>query len=260
MKITRSILCLFIFVAAGVAAMQAQQAVTLTASDGVTVFGVEYKAQSPIAPIILLFHQAGSSHAEYATIAPRLVAAGFNVLAIDQRSGGSMWGHDNETVAHLGKSAEYLDALPDLKAALEWARADNGKRKVILWGSSYSSSLVFIVGADNPGEVAGILSFSPGEYFADKHMIRDAAAKIHVPVFVTSAAEADEIAAAKSILAAVPGPVAGPVPGKERDKERVQYVPKSGVHGSSTLRDDRNPNGAAANWDAVIAFLRQFQQ
>jgi len=252
MRVARSILCSLIFVATGVAAMQAQTAITLTASDGVKVFGAEYKAKSPDAPIILLFHQAGSSRAEYATIAPRLVAAGFNVLAIDQRSGGSMWGdkNGNETVAHLGKSAEYLDALPDLKAALEWARADNRKRKVILWGSSYSSSLVFILAADNPGEVAGILAFSPGEYFANQHMIHDSAAKIHVPVFVTSAADADEIAAAKSILAAVPG----------REKDKVQYVPKTSVHGSSTLRDDRNPKGAAANWEAVMAFLHQFQQ
>jgi pimeloyl-ACP methyl ester carboxylesterase len=165
-----------------------------------------------------------------------------------------MWGNknENETVAHLGKSAEYLDALPDLKAALEWARADNRKRKVILWGSSYSSSLVFIIAADNPGEVAGILAFSPGEYFANQHMIHDSAAKIHVPVFVTSAADADEIAAAKSILAAVPG--------REQGKDKVQYIPKSGVHGSSTLRDDRDLKGAASNWDAVMAFLHQFRQ
>jgi dienelactone hydrolase len=228
--------------------VQAQQPITLTASDGVKVFGAYYEAKGPAAPIILLFHQAESSRYEYESISPLLVAAGFNVLAIDQRSGGSMWGHKNETVAHLGKSADYLEAMPDLKAALEWTRAGNRKGEVILWGSSYSASLVFILGAENPGQVAGILAFSPGEYFNDHHMIRDAAAKVHVPVFVTSAVDPDEIAAAKAILAAVPF------------KHTVQYVPIFGVHGSSTLRGDRNPKGAPANWEAVMAFLKQFHQ
>lgn len=50
--------------------------------------------------MILLFHQAGSSKAEYATISPRLVAAGYSALAIDQRSGGELFG-SNETAAAL---------------------------------------------------------------------------------------------------------------------------------------------------------------
>jgi dienelactone hydrolase len=243
MKIARSILCSVVVVATVVSTTEAQQAITLFAADGVKVFGTYFEAKRPAAPIILLFHQAESSRYEYGSISPRLVAAGFNVLAIDQRSGGSMWGNKNETVEHLGKSTDYMDAMPDLKAALDWARAGNRKRDVILWGSSYSASLVFILGADNPGQVSGILAFSPGEYFADQHMISDAAAKVHVPVFVTSAADPNEIAAAKAILAAVPV------------KDAVQYVPTFGVHGSSTLRDDRNPKGAPANWQAVMAFL-----
>jgi hypothetical protein len=31
-----------------------------------------------------------------------LTALGFDVLAIDQRSGGSLWGHANETVQQSG--------------------------------------------------------------------------------------------------------------------------------------------------------------
>ena len=49
--------------------------VTLTAADGVKVAGLHYPSPNPKA-VILLFHQAGSSKAEYATITPRLVAAG----------------------------------------------------------------------------------------------------------------------------------------------------------------------------------------
>lgn len=65
--------------------------VSFLADDGLAVNGRYYKAEQPKA-IILLFHQADSSLAEYATIAPKLVAQGYSVLAIDQRSGGSMFG------------------------------------------------------------------------------------------------------------------------------------------------------------------------
>src|SRR6516225_11709737 len=94
--------------------------VELQAKDGVLISGLIYQAARPKA-IILLFHQAGSSKAEYATIAPRLVAAGYTALAIDQRSGGSLFG-PNETASRLGRSATYEDAKPDLMAALDWAQ------------------------------------------------------------------------------------------------------------------------------------------
>ncbi len=71
-----------------------------------------------------------------------------------------------------------------------------------------------------------------------------AAAKIRVPVFIDSAADPQEIAAAKSILAVIPA------------KVKKQYVPRAGVHGSSTLRVDRDPTGSEYNWNAVTRFLR----
>src|SRR5258708_7902111 len=64
--------------------------VTLRASDGVTVYAWHYSAADKTKPAILLFHQAGSNHAEYATIAPRLATLGHHCLALDQRAGGRM--------------------------------------------------------------------------------------------------------------------------------------------------------------------------
>jgi dienelactone hydrolase len=216
--------------------------ITLTAQDGVMVFGSYYKANHPKA-LILLFHQAGSSKGEYASIAPRLVAAGYSALAIDQRSGGTLFS-PNETVLKLGHSAPYLDAQRDLDAALAWGTQT--KLPVILWGSSYSAALVFVVAARHPGAVAAVMAFSPGEYFDHATMIRTAAARITAPIYVTSANDAGEIAAALSILAASPA------------QRKVQYVPlQGGVHGSSTLIAGRNRSGADANWDAVLAFLSQ---
>ena len=241
----------FAVLAAIAPAALAQKDVTLTAADGVKITGTYYPAAKASAPIILLFHQAGSNRWEYEPIAPRLVKAGFSCLAIDARHGGDMWGHANETAARLGKEAGYLEALPDLEAALVWGRKENPSRKIIVWGSSYSSCLVFVLAAKHPGEIEGLLSFSPAEYFkSNPRLVHDAAAKVKIPVFVTSAKDAEEEEAAKSIFDATAS-----------QKESVLYVPEAGgVHGSSTLRADRNAEGAEENWAAVLAFLKQFQK
>jgi dienelactone hydrolase len=217
----------------------ASERVTLKASDGVTVHGNWYKAPRPRA-LILLFHQAGSSKDEYATIAPRLLQAGYSAMAIDQRSGDGLFG-TNETAAGLGRKADYLEARPDLQAALNWARQQ--KLPIILWGSSYSSSLIFPLAARDPQGIVALLSFSPGEYFdQDKHMIANAAARLDVPVFIFSTkGERDE---ADPIFAAL-----------RKNPADVRFVPDHGVHGSSTLIASRNREGAEDSWGAVLAFL-----
>ncbi len=218
--------------------------IVLRASDGVSVYAWHYAAANKNQPAILLFHQAGSNHAEYATIAPRLAALGYHSLALDQRSGGSMWGETNRTALEIGKDVDYRAVMPDLEAALDWAPAQGFPARSIVWGSSYSASLVFLLAAKHSNSVAAVLAFSPGEYLGDDHSVRDAAAQVRVPVFVTSALDPEEIAAARKIVQAVPGSSA------------VQFVPKrGGVHGSSTLIQERNPKGAAENWAAVERFL-----
>jgi alpha-beta hydrolase superfamily lysophospholipase len=216
----------------------APRALTLTAVDGVKLFARHYPAPDPKA-LILLFHQAGSSKDEYAVIAPRLVAAGYAALAIDQRSGGDMFGR-NETVA-AGAGSEFIDAKRDLEAALAWGKAQSVP--LIVWGSSYSSAVAFLLAAEHPAEVKALLAFSPGEYLGQPRLVRDAAAQVKAPVFVTSASSSEEVANAKAIFDAVP---AGPA--------NVRAVPQQGVHGSSTLIAARN-TGAERNWPQVLAFL-----
>src|SRR6185369_2417757 len=94
----------------------AAEPIQLTAADGVKVYGSVYRAAKPRA-LILLFHQAGSSKDEYATIAPRLVQAGYSALAIDQRAGDGLYGK-NETAKAFGREVRYREARPDLQAAL----------------------------------------------------------------------------------------------------------------------------------------------
>ncbi|PTS86603.1 alpha/beta hydrolase [Sphingomonas sp. HMWF008] len=216
-------------------------AVTLKAKDGVNVYARLYLAENPKA-VILLFHQAGSSKDEYATIAPRLVAAGYTALAIDQRSGGGLYG-PNETAAHVTGKSDYLDAAQDLQAAVDWAQTQN--LPVVVWGSSYSASLVFPLAVKNVGKIKGLLAFSPGEYFADKHLVAAAAARLTVPVYVTSAPDAEEVAAAKAITDALPPGLA------------TRYVPTEGVHGAATLIAAKDPKGAETNWLPVLSFLKK---
>jgi alpha-beta hydrolase superfamily lysophospholipase len=215
------------------------RAIMLQAADHVSISALVYEAYKPKA-IILLFHQADSSKTEYAAIAPKLANAGYTSLAIDQRSGGSLFG-PNDTVAHLAKPASYADAKKDLVAALDWAKLR--RLPIILWGSSYSAALVFEVAAEHPDQISALLAFSPGEYLETSNEVARAATEVHVPIYVTSATSADEIEAARTILSASPARI------------KTQFEPRYGVHGSSTLIETRNPKGAAENWRHVLAFL-----
>lgn len=212
------------------------------ASDAATVYGW-YAGTQPSAPIVILFHQAYSSHHEYDRIAPRLNALGFATLAVDQRAGGPMFGR-NLTRRAFHRDPPYLAALPDMRAAVNWAARRHPKR-IIIWGSSYSAALVFILAAQD-ARVNALIAFSPGEYFGDKRLVRQASRKLRIPIFADSAASAEEIAQVRSILNASPS------------KQKVRYVPHHGIHGSSTLLEDRDPAGARENNAAVLAFLRRY--
>ena len=217
--------------------------VSYKAADGVTVYASYAQAKAKSRGLIVLFHQADASRAEYARIAPRLNAMGFATLAVDQRSGGNLFGGTNKTAAGFGKSASYLDALPDLEASVTFARTNLKSNRVIVWGSSYSSALVFLLAAKMGGDVAGVLSFSPDEYLGGPSLVRDAAKKVSVPVFITSAL--GEVTPARNILDAV------------ASKDKVQFLPKGfGLHGSSAL-----DNGKASDeyWVALETFLNRYK-
>ncbi len=229
--------------------MAAADPITLTAADGVKVSGGLWLADGPRPPVILAFHQADSNKAEYGPMVERLNEAGFTLLAIDQRSGGDYFGGNNRTVEVLGASTGYEAAMTDLEAALAWGREHARGAPVIVWGSSYSAALVFLLAAKYPTAIAGVLAFSPDEYLARKRAVRDAAAKLQVPVYITQATTRGEHERAHRIFRAIPG------------EDKVEFIPATrGTHGSSTLRSDTNPEGAEENWQAVLKFLARFRK
>lgn len=214
--------------------------VSFRTKDGVTVYGDFRPAAGKPRATILLFHMAGSNGGEYDPIAPVLNKAGFATLAIDQRSGGTLWGRANRTASAAKRGGSYAAALPDLEAAVAFGQ-EKKAGPLAIWGSSYSSALVFVVAAHHP-EVKALLAFSPAEYIGG-YSIGGEAAKLTIPVYITSAPSEVESASARDLAVAVPG------------HRAVQYVPKRGVHGSATLRADENPGGATENWRPVTSFL-----
>jgi len=198
-------------------------------------------------PFIVLFHQAGWSRGEYLAIAPRLNKLGYNCMAVDARSGGEINDVENETAARADEQelgTNYVDALPDLIASLEYARKEHATGKLIAWGSSYSSALVLKVAGDKPKLVDGVLSFAPGEYFErfgqSKDWVQKSAKHIKVPVFITSAKK--EQPNWQPIFDAIP------------KGNRHFYLPETkGNHGSRALW--KKFKDSAGYWTAVESFL-----
>lgn len=221
---------------------RAAETLILHARDGVAVHATHVVTAAPRQGTILLFHMAGSNLAEYAPIAPELARLGWDSIAIDQRSGGTAFGRANETVRQRGGSTDFGAALPDLEAALEYSVAQQKSGRILVWGSSYSAALVFLLAAAQPQHVQGMLAFSPGEFIRGRD-VRAAAATLRCPIFVTSAHDPGEVSAARTLFAAAPATL------------KRHFVPSQGVHGSSTLRADSNPRGMSENWQAVRAFL-----
>ncbi len=198
-------------------------------------------------PFIVLFHQARSSRGEYREIAPKLNKLGFNVMAIDQRSGDGMNDVENETVMDAlekDKEIEYLDALVDLKSAINYVKAHYAKGKVLGWGSSYSAALILKLSGDEPHIVDGILTFSPGEYFTPRVSVADSAKHITVPVFITSTRK--EQKKTQTLFDVIPS-------------KKTYFLPKTnGDHGSKALWEKFEEH--QAYWAGVKTFLEQFKK
>jgi len=227
----------------------AMETITFKSSDGITITADLYMVHENTAPFILLFHQANWSRGEYLEIAPKLNALGFNCMAIDQRSGGSINEITNNTkieASRLMKGTNYIDALIDMNSAIEFARGNFVGGKLILWGSSYSASLVLKIAGADQENIDAALAFSPGEYFSNlghaKDYITTSAAYIQQPVMFTSAN--GEKANWWGIYEAIPS------------ENKQFYLPEtSGNHGSRALWDQFSDS--KGYWEAITSFLQK---
>ena len=221
------------------------ETIEFASGDGIRITADLYMTEDRDAPFVLLFHQAGYSRGEYREIAPRLNELGYNCMAIDQRSGKEVAGIENQThkaALDKGLPTEYLDALADIEAAYVYVKHGIKPKKLVLWGSSYSASLMFYMGSEHHKNIAGILAFAPGEYFEiNGKPIKSFAAKVTAPVFITSAK--NEYPNWKPIYEAV-------------KTEKSSFLPENeGKHGSKALW--KNNPGNELYWNSVEKFLTQ---
>lgn len=211
--------------------------------DGLELTADLYGDGRPGRPIILLCHQARYSRGEYKDIAPRLVRAGFNCLALDARSGKAANGINNESAARAqkaGKATGYMDARQDIEAAIDWIRKQGFDGKLTLWGSSYSSSLALLISAANK-EVGCVLSFSPGDYFKPRGSVTAACRKLDKPVLIV--APERERRQSEPLYKALATTI------------KLYYCRPQNLHGSKTLF--KAPN-REASWRIVLGFLGEY--
>ncbi len=224
------------------------ETVFLQSSDGLKIKADVYELSDKNAPAILLFHQAGFSRGEYRETAPLLNDLGFHCIAIDQRSGKGVNGVKNEAVLEAtvkGLGVKYTDAFPDLEATLKFAVKKFPLSKIIIWGSSYSASLVFVLAQKYPDKISAVAAFSPGEYFKfNEKEIKEYARSVKCPVFITSAKK--EHRNWKGIYENIP------------EGKKTFFLPESeGVHGSRALWKSSPDN--KQYWKALKIFLSGFK-
>lgn len=216
--------------------------VTFPSLDSVLISANIYEIDND-SPVILLCHQASFNKFEYDGIAQKLNERGFNCIAIDQRSGGPISSMPNETAISAfenGKPMGYLDAEKDIIAAINFVHNKYNK-SIILWGSSYSSTLALYIAIENE-MVSSVISFSPGNYFAGiKGSLTEKLHDFNKPMFITSAKQ--EAPAVKEMLKDV-----------VLKNNQFHFVPEGdGYHGSRALW--AHQIGGEEYWLAIDKFL-----
>lgn len=249
--LTHLVLLFVSSIAGGLATSDAAEPtiVTFPSEGGIVVTANYYKSSDEKStPLLLLFHRSGSSRGEYRDVAPKLVEAGFNCLAVDLRSGKI----ENEIPNLTTPSAQekgiphtHADSYPDLLAAAKYAREKYASGPLLAWGSSYSASLALKLAGDYPGGLVAVLAFSPGEYFEkmgkSPRWVQTSARHINVPVFFTSAKDEGEMW--RSIAGSI------------KPNLVTRFLPSvQGDHGTHALFPDSPGN--EEYWSAVMQFLK----
>lgn len=197
-------------------------------------------------PYVVFFHQAGSSRGEYREIAPRFLKMGYNALVVDLRSGKESNFVQNQTAAkanELNLAREMIDARQDIRAATQYAQQLSNNQAVLVFGSSYSASLV-LEEATRDSLINAVIAFSPGEYFRG-HSVKNSIEGLSIPFFVSgSQAEKNYIQDLVSLTASPRGTI---------------FIPENGFgkHGASSLWNS-NEN-ASEYWLALVMFVRSLE-
>jgi len=226
------------------------QTIKFNAKDGLMVTADLYPPQDGKVSdtLIIAFHRSQWSRGEYSVIAPYLTKKHYAVLAVDQRSGDNIKGITNETAALAASQKlpqEWADAQTDVEAAIDYATATLGYKKIVLWGSSYSTSLVLGSAVKYKDIVTGVLCFSPDNYVTVGNLSSSAnAALIKVPTFIAVAPF--EATYAEPIFEALKA---------NNDKNQYVVIAEDNLHGSSMLWSGNDLPFSKALWEQLMGFM-----
>jgi hypothetical protein len=150
-------------------------------------------------------------------------------------------GYTNETARRAkqcGLPTGYLDATPDIEAAIAFAFTRNQRKPVILLGSSYSASLALLLAIGNNKDDK-VVAFSPGEYLKNVR-VHERMAELSTAVFVTSAKR--EVVDTRVLIRNIPR------------RHLTHFRPAvDGAHGARCLWS--KTEGHATYWAALEKFL-----
>jgi pimeloyl-ACP methyl ester carboxylesterase len=242
-----SLLMLFIGAGTFIQTLASERHVVFDGSAGARLHAdIHVGAGGTKAPMIVLLHQGGGdARGEYGPIIPRLIAGGFNVMAVDLRGGGERFGSRNRTLDEWkGPKVSYCDEYADVVAAVRYLQDTGFSGPRVIWGSSYTATLGIRLAAEQPSVVAGVLAFSP----AGSGPMEPCKPSLYIPrlqrpLLVLRPAAESEAPHVRQELALV-----------ERHGGAI-HVARPGAHGSSMLVADRVAGSVEREWDVVSRFL-----
>lgn len=230
------------------------QEINFYTPDSIKIFGDLYELDKK-ENTILLFHQGGSNaRGEYASIIPKLIKEGFNVLAIDQRVGGQYYGNYNRTLSNIptnsfGDGYGYCDAYNNLESALDYMIDSGFSGDKIVWGSSYSASLAIQLANNRQNDISGVLAFSPASGGSMKDCLPDKYFEtLKIPLIILKPTSEMQNANSKLQFDLA------------NKYNHQTYIAKNGVHGSSMLVKERVGNDVEGTWKVVYSFLNEIRK
>lgn len=222
----------------------AYEEVNFKTKDSIVVYA-DYVLNDKSSKSIILFHQAGSNaRGEYNSILPKLHANGYSVLAVDLRLGGDLFDGKNRTIQNLNIDYEYCDALPDMRASIEFMIGKGHIKDIVIWGSSYSAGLCFQIAEEFKSNVSGLVACSP----AAGGPMEKCQPDLHMKKYEGNA-----------LVLRPKKEMEYPWVKKQFEKAEAQgkltFVSETGVHGSSMFVENRTKNSTEAVWDQLYRFL-----
>lgn len=149
-----SLACLF-SLALPTARAAAPEAVSLKVADGLVLKGDWVRSDKPANRAVLLLHVMLGNRSTWAPLIPRLTAAGFNVLAVDQRGYGE-----------TGGTPDWPLAATDAMAWMAWLRQQSGidAAQVAVAGASIGGSTALLACALDTSCATVVSLSAPGNF------------------------------------------------------------------------------------------------